>query len=250
MIFRLFKSIPIVVLVFAIAVPTILQAREPDWSAYDSILKKNIRFSKKQGVPLSKVNYRGIKADARWAGVVQMVQAFPITALKTRQEKLAFYTNAYNIAVLNLIIKRGIPTSVNNLGRGIWDQPIIRLGGRSVSLNYIEHKKLRPMGDARIHFAIVCASVSCPDLRKEAYVASRVYAQLYSQTARFLKNSAKGVRVNQSTKTVHASKLFAWFAEDFKRHGGALSFIKKYRKNIPDNYKFQTDISYNWNLNG
>ncbi len=231
--------------------PATLHAAEPDWGVYSDILKKNVGRSTVDGIRTNFVNYAGIKADARWPGVVKMIAEYPAANLKTRREKLAFYINAYNILVINLIVQNHPVSDINKLGTSaqpVWKKTAGTVAGRAVSLDYLEHKIVRPFGDARIHFALNCAALSCPDLRNEAYTAAKLYEQLWIQTNSFLKNSGKGVRVDEAQKTVHVTKLFEWFAEDFK--GGTEAFVRKYRKDIPAGYKYVTDIEYRWRLNG
>jgi hypothetical protein len=84
------------------------------------------------------------------------------------------------------------------------------------------------MGDPRIHGAIVCASVSCPALRREAFDAARLDAQLDDQMRRFLASPGKGLRVDAAGGSVHLSRIFDWFDEDFEAAGGALAFAARY----------------------
>lgn len=233
------------------AAPRSVHAAEPDWSVYSAVLQKNVGRSTVDGISTNFVNYAGIKADHRWPGVVKMIAEYPAGNLKSRQEKLAFYINAYNVLVIDLIVKNHPVRDINDLGDSanpVWKRTAGTVAGRSMSLDYLEHKIVRPFGDARIHFALNCGALSCPDLRGEAYTAAKLYEQLWAQTNAFLKNAGKGLRVDPGAKTVHVTKLFEWFAEDFK--GGTEAFVRKYRKDIPAGYKYVADIEYKWRLNG
>ena len=115
-----------------------------------------------------------------------------------------------------------------------------------VTLDEIEHQILRPMGEPRIHFAIVCASLSCPDLRREAFTAERLDAQLQEQTQAFLDNVSKGLQL--AGTRVEVSQIFDWFEEDFDSAGGVEAFVRRYRE-LPDQIRLRADIPYNWNLN-
>ena len=108
------------------------------------------------------------------------------------------------------------------------EKPAAIIGGKTFSLDQIENEKLRKMGDPRIHFAIVCASVSCPDLRAEAYTADEIDEQLNDQAALFLQNAVKGFRVEGDKKIVSASSIFKWFKKDFGGEKGVLAFLSRY----------------------
>ena len=84
------------------------------------------------------------------------------------------------------------------------------------------------LGDPRIHAAIVCASTSCPRLRREPYESSRVDGQLDDAVRGFLSNPAKGLSLEPETNTVRLSRIFDWFEEDFDSHGGVLAFVRRY----------------------
>merc|ERR1739848_585946 len=86
--------------------------------------------------------------------------------------------------------------------------------GRIYTLNDIEHGVLRLMGDPRIHSAIVCCSVSCPDLRQEAYVPSKLEAQLNDQMREWLSNTGKGLLIDENSANL--SRIFLWFQQDFQ----------------------------------
>ncbi|MCR9141745.1 MAG: DUF547 domain-containing protein [bacterium] len=239
--------------VFADGAPfdrTELSAAEPDWSTYDAILKKNVARRTVAGVKGNFVNYAGIKADARWPGVVRMVANYNAAKLSTRNEKLAFYINAYNVLVIDLIVRNHPVADINKLGSDaspIWKRSVGKVAGRSMSLDGLENGIVRPFGDARIHFALNCGALSCPDLRREAYTAAKLRKQLAEQAWAFTHNASKGIRVDDATKTVHLSKIFEWFEKDFK---DAETYVRRYRKKIPAGYAFKTDIEYNWRLNG
>ncbi len=227
-----------------------LSAAEPDYSTYDAILKKNVRRRTVAGISGNYVNYAGVKADPRWPGVVKMIANYDAAQLKTRNEKLAFYINAYNVLVIDLIVRNHPVADINKLGTSaspIWKRPVGKVAGRSMTLDGLENGIVRPFGDARIHFALNCGALSCPDLRREAYTAAKLRKQLAEQTWAFLHNKSKGIRVNDENKTVSLSKLFEWFEKDFKN---AETYVRRYRKKIPAGYSFKTDIEYNWRLNG
>ena len=122
-------------------------------------------------------------------------------------------------------------------------------------MNEIEHEILRKMDEPRIHVAIVCASVSCPDLRLEAFKADSLNEQLNDQMKMFLQSSEKGMRIDKNNNRVYLSSIFKWFEDDFESRGGVLKFISNYvspetAKELSD---FRIDVSYldyNWSVNG
>ena len=95
--------------------------------------------------------------------------------------------------------------------------------------------------------AIVCASVSCPDLRNEPYTASSLSAQLDDQAIGFLNNSAKGVQVKANK--LYVSKIFDWFEDDFDTYGGVKKFILNYREDLSPSVQVKSYLNYDWQLN-
>jgi hypothetical protein len=179
-----------------------------------------------------------------------------------KNQKMALYINAYNAFTLKLIIEywpdiKSIKDIPDNFFAGYkrWDAKRWNVSGKVLSLNDIEHKILRPMGDARIHFTIVCASISCPDLANYAYDVDSLDAQLHDAAVNFLADDDKGFAFQSSSVTI--SKIFAWFEEDFERDKGdvisfilpfvsdsAKTFIAQNRKGLEVEY-----FDYDWNLN-
>ncbi len=136
----------------------------------------------------------------------------------TPASKFAFWINAYNAVTLQGILREYPTTSIKNhqsiaFGYKIWDDLLLTVGGKNYSLNDLEHKILRKMGDPRIHFAIVCASIGCPPLLNEAYAAEKIDAQLTDNTKRFFADPKKFAATPQGE--LKLSKILSWFAEDF-----------------------------------
>ena len=103
------------------------------------------------------------------------------------------------------------------------------------------------MDEPRSHFAIICASVSCPDLRMEAYRSEKLCEQLDSQIRDFLNNPGKGLRSNGDR--VEISQIFEWFEQGFATRGGVEGFIRRYHT-LPGRVQLRPPINYNWSLNG
>jgi hypothetical protein len=173
-------------------------------------------------------------------------------------QQLAFLINLYNATTLRLIIEHYPIKSIKKVGglfSGPWDQEIVRLFGKPATLEHVEHEILRRnYREPRIHFALVCAAVGCPNLKAEPYVAARLDQQLDAQGTEFLGASQKN-RVEIKTRTVYLSPIFKWFAEDFEaKSGSVLKFVQPY---FPEEVRLELAkggfriryTDYDWSLN-
>ncbi|MCK4841860.1 MAG: DUF547 domain-containing protein [Methylococcales bacterium] len=225
-----------------------VMAKEPDWTNYQTVLTQ-IKVGVKNKIALMQVDYLAIKNNGSLDKAYQQLSAFNVEQLSNRQQKLAFYINAYNILALKMVADHWPTESIKDVGglfSPVWDKPAGVLAGKTVTLGEIEHKILRPMAEPRIHLAIVCASVSCPDLRNEPYTAKQLDDQLDDQTRRFLNNQGKGLRLENNVLRI--SKIFDWFEQDFKVYGGVAAFIKRYKTDLPA-VKIKSNLNYDWNVN-
>ncbi len=224
-------------------------AEEPNWSTYKQVLS-HVKPGTKNGVELMLVDYPAIKSDGSLDKAYQELSAFKLAGLSNREEKLAFYINAYNILALKMVADHWPAESIKDSGSllsPVWDKPAGELDGKQVTLGEVEHKILRPMGEPRIHLAIVCASVSCPDLRNEPYTAAQLNKQLDEQARNFLANPAKGLKIEKDA--LHVSQIFDWFEQDFAASSDVKGFIKKYKPDAPD-LKIKANLPYDWAVNG
>ena len=225
-----------------------------DFSQWDAILKKNTRPSNFEGIVYTGFDYAAILKSREFDKLVGGLELFSPEVLRGREEKLAFWINVYNIFAVKLVRDHCPVICIKEVGNFIspvWEVPAGKVGGRMYSLNDIEHKILRPMNEPSIHFVIVCASVSCPDLLPEAYTADALRDQLKLQTNRFLENMGKGMRVDREKKTVYLSMIFDWYEDDFKDAGGNIGFLNSEwagSRNIPSDYAIKY-LPYNWDLN-
>jgi hypothetical protein len=174
-------------------------------------------------------------------------------------ERLAFYINAYNAYTVKLILTHfedGRPVkSIKDIGgifSGPWDIKLCRIGGKVYTLDNIEHDIIRPIfKEPRIHFAVNCASQSCPPLISEAYVGSQLEDQLQASTINFINNDEFN-RLDGST--LYVSKIFKWFSEDF--NDDIVAFFRQYGRGslqkqlsvIGDKVKVKY-LDYDWSLN-
>lgn len=141
----------------------------------------------------------------------------------SRPQQLAFLINAYNAFTVELILTRYPDLkSIKDLGtllQNPWKKRFFRLLGQERSLDEIEHEMIRAPGvfdDPRIHVAVVCASIGCPMLRNEAFLAERLDAQLDDAMRRFLSDRSRN-RFDPATRVLSVSKIFDWYRKDFER---------------------------------
>ena len=187
-----------------------------DHSSWDALLQKHVN---EQG----QVNYRGWHASqadsAALDAYVNHLSAASFTEAATREGQLAYWINAYNAITIKGILKEYPTSSIRNHtsklgGYNIWKNLKLQVGDRAISLDAMEHEVLRKMSEPRIHFAIVCASHSCPRLLNRAYVGTNLEAQLTENTKAFFANS-ENFRYDESRRKFHMSSIIEWFAKDF-----------------------------------
>ncbi|MDX1491566.1 MAG: DUF547 domain-containing protein [Pseudohongiellaceae bacterium] len=224
-------------------------AIEPDWYSYDELLQQSVAPARARDIDFNGVDYAALRQSGKLQAIIRQLESYPLDKLANSSERLAFYINAYNIFTINLIVQNYPVESIRDLGSWwspVWETTVGSLGGEPVTLDQIEHDILRNMGEPRIHFAIVCASLSCPDIRAEAYRANELDVQLNDQARAFLANEQKGLRLEGETARV--SKIFSWFEEDFESLGGVAKFIAQYQ-DLPDTVKVRANLNYDWQLN-
>jgi len=215
---------------------------------WDVLVKKHVS---KNGM----VDYQGFLKDKKQLQVyLDKLSANKPTSKWSKNEKMAFWINAYNAFTVKLILDHYPINSIKDIKKGIpfvnsvWDITFIPMGKEKIDLNYIEHSILRKeFKDPRIHAAINCASFSCPLLRNEAYSASRLDEQLNDAMRRFVNDSER----NQLDKSnIKISKIFSWFAGDFKLNGlSVVDYLNKYaKKRVQPNAKIDF-LEYQWELN-
>jgi hypothetical protein len=249
----------VILLVFLCVSPVLTQINESH-ALFSALLKDYVN----DGL----VKYKMLCADKRLEEYITQLSLTNPDTISTQQAKLAFWLNVYNAYTLKIVCDNYPIESINDLhwgglflgtilGKTIWDKDLITINGTHLSLNTIEHEIIRPtFKEARIHFALVCASRGCPPLRNNAYEADSLEMQLDDQARLFLNDASKN---NFDTTTHHAtlSKVFSWYSEDF---GDAdekiLEYVAKYLppeigENIRRTLK-DWDIDYgkyDWRLN-
>jgi hypothetical protein len=194
----------------------------------------------------------------------------------TKTQRMAFLINAYNAFTIEKILTRYPDLkSIRDFGTVFgnpWKDKFFTLLGHEAYLDQVEHEMLRAKGvygEPRVHFAVNCASIGCPMLREEAYVADRLDAQLEEQTRRFLSDRSRN-RYNEQSGQLEVSKIFDWFKEDWTSgHAGLGSnaapiasreqFFARYAQLLADKPDAQEKIArqkaglafldYDWSLN-
>ncbi|XMO85122.1 DUF547 domain-containing protein [Algibacter sp. AS12] len=207
-----------------------------DW---DSLLQKHVTA---QG----NVNYKGFKTDrkALTTYITKLGNHLPDNTW-LKEEKLAYWINAYNALTVDLILRHYPIKSIKDINAP-WDQRFWKLGNKWYNLNEIEHDILRKMDDPRIHFAIVCASFSCPKLQNEAFTSQTINNQLNLATKAFLNDPSRN---DISENSIKISKIFQWFSKDFKQHGSLIDFLNRYSAITISAKAKKSYKDYNWDLN-
>lgn len=217
------------------------------YSPYNQLLNQNVDDAK--------VNYQGfINQRAEFAAFLRTLGSVDENDFQTwtEEQKLAFWINAYNAFTIKAIIDNyPIKRSFSLVGifyapsnsilqiKGVWNKLQFRAVGKMVALEEIEHEILRKdFNEPRIHMAINCASISCPDLSSEAYTPDKLEEQLKEASISFVNNPQKGVLVNMENGRVKFSKIFKWFGQDFIRNYG--------NKNLLNNYSLKENAILNF----
>jgi hypothetical protein len=247
------EMIALIVLSIFIASPALAF----DFSGWDGLLKKNVEPKVISGVKLNAVNYKSIQKDPAYAKLIGDLKSYNLSGLKSKDEKLAFWINVYNIMAIKMVLDNYPVKSIKDAGslfKSVWKKDVGVVAGKKQKLNDIEHEILRKMGDPRIHVAIVCASVSCPDLRAEAYTPAKLSDQLDDQLKLFLINQGKGLKVDSADNKLYLSSIFKWFEEDFESEGGVVPFLSNYADSrymtTLKSGKLKTKyLHYDWGLN-
>ena len=192
------------------------------------------------------VDYKGFKKDqVALESYLELLSKNLPEKSWTKNATLAYWINAYNAFTVKLILDNYPVKSIKKINSP-WDKEFINLGNKKYSLGEIEHKILRKMNEPRIHFAINCASYSCPNLLNEAYTEKNLNNQLEAAAKSFINDKSKN---NITANTIEISSIFDWFTGDFKKKGTLIDFLNKY-SSVKINAKAKISYKeYNWNLN-
>lgn len=239
-------------------------------TSWDAMLRRHVVVA--AGGTSSTLRYRALVAERQ--GIRSTLDSLSSVAASTyatwtRAQQLAFLINAYNAFTVELVLTRYPDLQsikdLGNLFQSPWKKTFFRLLGQDRSLDDVEHGLIRAPGvfdDPRIHVAVVCASIGCPMLRNEAYVAERLDAQLDDALRRFLSDRTRN-RYDAATGTLAVSKIFDWYRKDFEqghkgitslqmllaRHAGELAPTPQAQADVQTGRYRLSFLDYDWALN-
>lgn len=225
-----------------------------DW---DQWLKTYARVQE----PVTSVNYKEAQKNRKSLDLI--ASQFESVSKNTfdswsEKDRLSFLINAYNVFTVKLIVDNYPLESIKDLGslfKSPWKKKFFKLFGQEENLDGIEHEKIRKdFKEPRIHFAVVCASKGCPALKGEAYVGSRLNDQLEESLRSFLKDKTRN-RWDEKNNTLHISKIFKWYGDDFKNASGSVPAFLAPRMAGSEAQQQQLNqakiefLDYDWSLN-
>ena len=223
-----------------------------DHSRWDAILKAFV-VEGENGVNL--VRYQALADDARGelTAYLEAMQATPIEEFD-RDEQFAFWVNLYNAVTVDVILENlpvGSIRDIGLLGLGPWKDEAVTVSGRVLSLDDIEHNILRPeWRDVRIHYAVNCASIGCPNLAREAYTAAKMETMLDAAATAYV-NHPRGF--SGSADNVIASSIYDWYQDDWGSAGEVLEHARQYAKGptkaLLNGASSIAGYDYDWSLN-
>ncbi|MDB4766556.1 DUF547 domain-containing protein [bacterium] len=228
-----------------------------DHSVWNSLLSKYVDDA-------GGVNYAGLKASQTDSqaleGYIAQLSSASLTQNAARENQMAYWINAYNSVTMKGMLQEYPTTSIRNFtsedgGYNIWKNLLLNVSGKQISLESIENKVLRPMGDPRIHFAIVCASKGCPRLLNEAYVGETLNDQLNKNELNFFSNP-QNFQFDQANREIKLSSILKWYGSDFGADQATqLRTIAPYlpteaaKQAASSNAVSVSYLEYDWNIN-
>ncbi|BFM21209.1 DUF547 domain-containing protein [Gilvimarinus japonicus] len=249
------------------AMPSSATEFDHQHSIYAKVLANHVHWEQ-DGVA-SRVAYADLKANpsrlTQYIGLLEEVTQKDFERW-SKPQQLAFLINAYNAHTLQLVITHYPVESIKDIGR-FWQSPwknrFFTLLGESMSLDDLEHDIIRKPGrynEPRIHFAVNCASVGCPALRTEPFIAQRLDAQLEDSSVRFLRDASRN---RYRDGELQVSAIFKWYRQDFERgwlgvntlasfflrYADALSLTQEQRLQLENGTVHYEFLPYDWSLN-
>ena len=217
--------------------------RGVDHSAFDAILEANVRNERVDYLTIRKKHYQDLTA------YLDRLSRVDVDEL-SRDERLAFYINLYNAAMIRAVVERfRADYSPEDDDFRVFKEKSIRLGAGKISLDQIENKIVRPrFKDARIHVALVCGARSCPPLLARAYRGDDLDAVLEANMKRFVANDPFRNPIDLPRRQLRLSALFDWYADDFGGKGGIAAYVDKYHDQDLSRFKVSF-LDYSWKLN-
>lgn len=211
---------------------------------FDTLLKKHVT---KDGL----VDYQSFKTDLPQLKKYTdyLATTIPNDSWSVNKQK-AFYINAYNAYTIELILENDPLKSITEINQNkqtAWKIPFVNIGGKIMTLDFLEHEILRKQfDDPRIHVGVNCASISCPKLSNVVFTEQNIESELERLMQEFVNDSLKN---NISKDSIKISAIFDWFKSDFTKNSSLIAFLNQYstiKINPKANIQF---MEYNWNIN-
>lgn len=225
--------------------------------AWDDFLKNNLKTASDgiNRINYAKVSHADIKTLQNYIAYLERIKIHQYNKL----QQLAYWVNLYNSVTVNVILQHYPVTSIQDINIspgffsiGPWGKKLVNINEHMVSLNDIEHRILRPIWkDPRIHYALNCASLGCPNLLPQAYTAENIESRLENAARQFV-NHPRGVKIDNGK--LYVSSIYSWFQEDFgEGETGVIQHLKKYAHDkLNAQLKNISEIAgddYDWLLN-
>ncbi|MDA1099280.1 MAG: DUF547 domain-containing protein [Proteobacteria bacterium] len=231
---------------------------EIDFSTWDGLLRRYL-IASTGGVNLFRYGAVTAADRAELDRLVAKLAALPISAYNRAQQR-AYWINLYNALTVKVVLDNGPVGSIRDIdispgffSDGPWGKKLLQIEGEAISLNDMEHRILRPLwADPRIHYALNCASMGCPNLGTKAYVAQDMEARLDAAARAFI-NHPRGVHFEDGELVV--SSIYDWFTEDFGGgEAGVLAHLRQYAapalaEKLARHGRLDR-FAYDWRLNG
>ena len=213
-------------------------------SVFNELLQKHVDTK-------GNVDYKGLKADeAKLDTYLSYLSETNPSSWSANKQK-AFWINAYNAYTLKIILENYPIKSITKIkekGKTAWKIPFAKVGGKTYTLDHIEHKILRKkLFDPKIHVGVNCASGSCPKLHNKAFTEANVNGELEKLMKSFINDSKRNKLGKKSV--IHISEIFNWFKDDFTKDGSVVEYINKYTTEKVDADAKIHYLPYDWNLN-
>ncbi len=214
-------------------------------STFNDLLQKHVDEK-------GNVDYNAFKKDeGTLNNYLTSLEKANTTSFASDNAEMAFWINVYNAYTIKIILSNYPLKSITNIkegGKTAWKIPFVKAGGKTYTLDYVEHEILRKkFKDPRIHVRVNCASGSCPKLANFAFNAENVDSALESLMKDFVNDPTRN---KLKKNNVQISEIFNWFKGDFTADGSVIDYLNKYSK-TPINKKAKIKyLPYDWNLNG
>lgn len=237
----------LLLLVLGLLAPAVPVLAATDFRDLDAVLVRNVRNGY--------VDYDGIRADPAFERSIATLATTDPVLLETPAERLAFLVNAYNAFAIQGILDGLSPATL--LGRNqFFKRRTFRLMGRDITLQDLEHEEIIPAGGPRLHFALVCASLSCPRLANRAWQGADLDQRLDDAARQFINDGTRN-RFDPGRRIAFVSRIFDWYRKDFAAEAGSVQqYLARYVDDPAAAEILRRDgfelryVDYDWDLNG